>query len=154
MPVRHIEVVEDEVGEAEHVGDGLEFPAGDGFLENGFVVEGVDFVSTDAVYGGTEEATGAGCRIKHFFTEFWRGHLRHELGDGAWCVVFAFVSGVTEFDENGFVNGAEDVAVVRVIEVKAIELIDDLAHLEAGLHVIVRAVEDLADEGGTLLGFG
>ena len=152
MPVRHVEAVEDEIGEAEDVGDGLQLPAGDGFLEDGLVVEGVDFLFPDEINGGAEEAAGAGGGVEDLFAEPGRGHLRHELGDGAGRVVFALVPGVAQLDEDGFIDGAEDVAVVGVVEVEAVELVDDLPHLVAGLHVVVRAVEDLAHERGALRG--
>ena len=39
-----------------------------------------------------------------------------------------------------------------VVEVKAIELVDDLAHRVAGLHVVVQSVENLADDAGAIWG--
>ncbi len=44
--------------------------------------------------------------------------------------------------------------VFGVVEVEAVELVDDLAHGEAGLHVVVQSIEDLSDDGGALGGFG
>ena len=110
--VRHVHAVKDEIGEAEDVGDGLVFPAGDGFLEDGFVVEGADFLFADEINGGAEEAAGAGGGVEDLVPQLRRGHLRHELGDGAGRVVFALVPGIAQLDEDGFVDGAEDVAVV------------------------------------------
>jgi len=72
------------------------------------------------------------------------------LGDGARGVEFALVACVAEFDEDAFVNGAEDVAVFGVVKVEAVELVDDSAHRKAGLHIVVGAVEDFAHEGGAL----
>ena len=153
VPVGHVDTVENEVGEAEHVGDGLELPARNGLLQAGFVVEGVDFALADVVDRAGEEAARACGGVEDFFAELGRAHLRHELGDGARRVVFALVACVAQFDEDGLVNSAEDVAVVGVVEIEAVELVDDLAHLEAGLHVIIRAVEDFAYDGGALWGF-
>ena len=96
---------------------------------------------------------GAGGGVEDFFAELGRAHLGHELGDGARGVVFALVPGVSQFDKDGLVNGAENVTVVGVVEVEAVELIDDFAHLEARLHVVVRAVEDFAHDGGALGAF-
>ena len=154
VPVGHVDAVEDEIGEPEDVGDGFQLPAGDGFLENGFVVEGVDFVLANEVDGGAKETAGARGGVENFLPQRGRSHLRHELGDGAGGVVFALVPGVAQFDEDGLVDGAKDVAVLGVVKVEPIELVDDLAHLEAGLHVVVRTIEDFADEGGALRGFG
>jgi hypothetical protein len=150
MPVRHVDAVEDEIGEAEDVGDGLQLPAGDGFLEDGFVVEGADFLFADVINGGAEEAAGACGGVEHAVAQARIRHLRHELGDGAGRVVFAFVPGIPQFQEDGLIDGAEDMAVVGVVEVEAVELVDDLPHLVAGLHVVVRAVEDLTDKHCTL----
>ena len=47
MPVGNLDAVEDEVGEAEDIGDRLVFPSGDGVLEEGLVVEVVNLVLPD-----------------------------------------------------------------------------------------------------------
>ena len=91
----------------------------------------MNVVFADQIDGGREEAAGAGGGVEDFFAELGRAHLGHELGDGARGVVFALVPGVSQFDEDGLVNGAENVTVVGVVEVEAVELIDDFAHLEA-----------------------
>ena len=150
MPVRHVETMKDEIGEAEDVRDRLQLPAGDGFLEDCLVVEGVDFLFPDEINGGAEEAAGASGGIENLFPETGRGHLRHELGDGAGRVVFALVSGVSQFNEDGLIDGSEDVAIFAVVEVEAVELVDDLPHFVAGLHVVVRSVEDLADKSSAM----
>ncbi len=152
--VRDVDAVEDEIGEAEDVGDRLVFPAGDGLLEHGLVDEGADVVFPDVVDGGAEEAAGAGGGVEHLFAEPRIRHAGHQLGDGARGVEFALVPGIAELDEDGLVDGAEDVAVVAVVEVEAVELVDDLAHRVAGLHVVVRAVEDLPHQRGPLRGLG
>ena len=43
-------------------------------------------------------------------------------------------------------------AVLAVVEVEAIELVDDLPHFIAGLHVVVRTVEDFLHQRGALRG--
>ena len=152
--VRHVDAVEDEVSEAEHVGDGFVFPAGDGFLEDRLVIKGVDFLFPDVVDGGAEESAGASGGIEYLLAQLGRGHLGHQLGDGPGRVVFALVPGVAQLDEDGLVDGAEDVAVFAVVEVEAVELVDDLAHGVAGLHVVVQAFKHLADDSGALWGGG
>ena len=122
-------------------------------LEDSLVVEGVDFVITDVVNGGSEKASGSGGGVEHLFSEPGRGHLRHELGDGAGRVVFALVPGVTKFDEDRFVNRAEDVAIFRIVEVEAVELVDDFAHRKARLHVIVHSIENFPNDTRALRGF-
>ena len=154
MPVRHVEAVEDEIGEAEDIGDGLQLPARDGFLEDGFIVERADFLFADVINGSAEKAACAGGGVEDFFAEPGRGHLRHELGDGAGRVVFALVSRIAQLDEDGLIDSAEDMAVVAVVEVEAVELVDDLPQLVAGLHVVIRAIEDFLHEGGALRGVG
>ena len=41
-------------------------------------------------------------------------------------------------------------AVLGVIEIEAVELVDDLAHRVAGLHVVIDPEEDLSDQLGSL----
>ena len=152
MPVGHVEAVEDEIGEAEHVGDGLQLPAGDGFLKFRLVIQVMDFIFADVVDGCAKETTGAGSGVEYVFAEARVRHLRHKPGDGARRVVLTFVPGIPQFEQDGLIDSAENVAVAAVIKVEAVELVDDLAHLVAGLHVVVRPVENFAHECGTLLG--
>ena len=154
VEVGDFEAVEDEVGQAEDVGDRFVFPAGDGGLQGGFVVEGADVVFADVVDGGSEEAAGAGGGVEDAFAEAGRAHGGHELGDGARGVVFALGGGVAQPDEDGFVDGAKDVAVLGAVKIEAVELVDDLTHGHAGLHVVVHRVEDLADDAGAGRGVG
>ena len=154
MEVGHLDAVEDEVGKAEDVGDGFVFPAGDSSLEGGLVVEGADVVLADVVDGGGEEAAGAGGGVEHAFAEAGRADGGHELGDGAGGVVFALGGGVAQPAEDVFVDGAEDVAVVGVVEIEAVELVDDLPHGHAGLHVVVHRIKDLAHDAGAGGGVG
>jgi len=150
--VGDVHAVEDKIGEAEHVGDGFVFPAGDGFLEDRFVVEGADFLLADVINGSAEEAASSSGGVEHAIAQPWGGHLGHELGDGARRVIFALIPGIPQFDEDGFVDRAEDVAVVAVVEVEAIELVDDLAHSVAGLHVIIQAFKNFTDYSRPLRG--
>ena len=41
-------------------------------------------------------------------------------------------------------------AVIGVVEVKAVKLVDDSTHLEAGFHIVVRSIENFAHEFSAL----
>lgn len=149
VPVGHVDAVHNEVGEAKHVGDGLEFPAADRLLQHSFVVQGAHIAFADEVDGGTEKAACPGGGVEHPLPEPGSGHLGHELRDGARGIELALVSGVAQFDEDRLIDGAKDVAVFGAVEVKAVELVDDLAHLVARLHVVVGSVKYFPHECGS-----
>ena len=77
--------------------------------------------------------------------------LDDELGDGARGVEFAGVARGLEVLEELLVDVAEHVAVIGGVEVDAVDLVDDLAHQRAVLHVVVGVLEGHADEAGDLV---
>ena len=92
----------------------------------------------------------AGSRI--FSPKLGVDHVDHELGDGARGVVLAGVAGVLQVAQDLLVEVAEQVAVLRLVEVDAVvDLVDHLAHQVAGLHVVVGVLEDAADDEAALV---
>ena len=77
--------------------------------------------------------------------------LDDELGDGAGGVELARVAGGLEVFEDLLVDVAEQVAVVGGVEVDAVDLVDDLPHQGAVLHVVVGILEGHADEPGDVV---
>ena len=71
----------------------------------------------------------------------------HELGDRARGVVLAGIAGILQVAQDLLVEVAEQVAVLRLVEVHALDdLVDHLPHQVAGLHVVVGVLEDAADD--------
>ena len=71
---------------------------------------------------------------------------------GARRVVLAGVAGALQVAQDLFVDVAEQVAVLRLVEVDAVvDLVDHLAHQCAGLHVVVGILEDAADDEAALV---
>ena len=77
--------------------------------------------------------------------------LDHELGDGARRVELAGVAGGLQVVEQLLVDVAEHVAVVGGVEVDVVDLVDDLPHQRAGLHVVVGVLERRADRAPAIL---
>ena len=67
--------------------------------------------------------------------------LDDELRDGARRVELAGVARGLEVLEELFVDVAEHVAVIGGVEVDAVDLVDDLPHQRAVLHVVVGVLE-------------
>ena len=96
--------------------------------------------------GADEEAAGAAGGVEDGFAEPGIDLLDDELGDGARGVVLAGVAGGLEVLEDLLVDVAEQVAVLGGVEVDAVDLVDDLPHQRAVLHVVVGILEGHADE--------
>ena len=77
--------------------------------------------------------------------------LDDELGDGAGSVELSRIAGGLEVLEDFLVDVAEHVAVIGGIEIDAVDLVDDLTHEGAILHIIVGIFEGHADETGNLV---
>ena len=90
--MRNFDVVQDEVRDAEHEGQGFEFHAVNSFFERLEVFEILDVLSADVFDGAGEEAAGAAGGVEDFFTEAGIDGLGHKLGDGAGRVEFTIVT--------------------------------------------------------------
>ena len=101
--------------------------------------------------GADEKAAGAAGGVEDGFAEAGIHLLDDELGDGARRVELAGVAGGLEILEQLLVDVAEHVAVVGGVEVDAVDLVDDLPHQRAVLHVVVGILEGHADQAGDLV---
>ena len=96
--------------------------------------------------GAGEEAASAAGGVEENFAGVWVDAVGHEGGDGAGRVVLARVSGALEIVQDLLVDVAEVLAFGEVVEVDAVDLVDDLAHELAGLHIVVGVFEDIPDD--------
>ena len=98
--------------------------------------------------GADEEAAGAAGGVEDGLAQAGIDLLDDELGDGAGRVELARVAGRLEVLQELLVDIAEHVAIVGCVEVDSIDLVDDLPHQGAVLHVVVGILERHADEAG------
>ena len=98
-----------------------------------------------------EEAAGAAGGIENGLSEARIDLLDDELGYGARGVELTGIAGGLEILEELFVDVAEHVAIIGGVEVDAVDLVDDLAHQRAVLHVVVGILEGRSDEASDLV---
>ena len=104
--------------------------------------------------GADEEAAGAAGGVEEGFAEAGIDLLDDKLGDGARGVELAGIARGLEILEELLVDVAEQVAVIGGVEVDAVDLVDDLSHQRAVLHVVVGTVEGGLDERDDLAAAG
>ena len=100
--------------------------------------------------GAGEEAAGAAGGIEQDFAGLRVDAVDHEGGDGARRVVLARVAGALQVVEDLLVDVAEVLALGQVVEVDLVDLVDDLPHQLAGLHVVVGVLEHVADHAAAV----
>jgi len=145
---RNLDTVKQHVSDGEKVRERLLLDASDAFLEGLLVGSAVNLFGSNCVDGGSEEAAGAAGGIKDGLTELDIDHVHDELGDTSGRVKLPGVACGLEILENRFVDIAEEVAVLRRIEVDFVEGIDDLAEQSSVLHEVVGVFENGADNTG------
>ena len=94
--------------------------------------------------GAGEKAARAAGGIEQDFAGMRVDAIHHEGGDGARRVVFAGVAGALQVVEDLLVDVAEVLALGEVVEIDLVDLVDDLPHELAGLHVVVGVFEHVA----------
>ena len=145
----HVDAVQQKIRHAEDVGQVLLFNPAEAFLKGLLVLGGLALLA-EVVDGAGEEAPGAAGGVEDGFAQARVDLLDDEAGDGPGGIKLPGVAGGLEVAEELFVDVAEEVAVVGGVEVDAVDLVDDLAHQRAVLHVVVGVLEDLADERADL----
>ena len=98
--------------------------------------------------GAGEEAAGAARRIEQGLARLGVDHPDHERGHGARRVVLARVAGRLQVVEQLLVDVAEVPSVGEVVEVDAVDLVDDLPQQVAGFHVVVGVLEHVSHDAG------
>ena len=148
---RHVDAVQEEIGHAQDVRQVLLFDAGEAVLDGAFVGFGLRLLA-EVLDGANEEATGAAGGVEDGLAEAGIDLLDDELGDGARRVELTGIARGLEVLEELFVDVAEHVAVIGGVEVDAVDLVDDLPHQRAVLHVVVRVLEGGANQRGDPIG--
>ncbi len=123
--VRLVQIMEEHVRDAEHVGELLLLDTVDGSAEGGAVRRGFDF-RFELLQPAGEEAARAAGEIGHFVADLRMDHLRHEFRDGSRRVEFAGGSRALQFLQDGLVDFAEGVAFRIVAEIQFVDDVDDL----------------------------
>jgi len=71
--------------------------------------------------------------------------IHHESSNGARGVVFARIAGALKISEDLFVNIAEVLPLGEIVKVHFVNLVNNLPHQLAGLHVVVSVLEHASD---------
>ena len=148
-PVRNVYAVEEEVRDAEDVGQVLLLYAPEGLLHGELVGICLRLFS-QVIDGRGEKASRTAGWVENDLPQTGVHLIHDELSHGAGRVELAGVSGGLKVLENLLINIAEEVAVRGCVEVDAVDLVHDLAHEGAVLHVVVGVIEGRADEGREL----
>ena len=101
-----------------------------------------------------QKAAGAAGRVQHDLADLRVHHIGHELSDGPRRVVFAGIARALQVAQDLLIDVVEEMALLHVVEVDAVDAVDDLAHQRAGLHVVVRVGEDLMHDHATRVAAG
>ena len=97
-----------------------------------------------------EKAAGAAGGVEQDFAGLRVDAVHHEGGDGARRVILARVAGALQVVEDLLVDVAEMLALGEVVEIDLVDLVDDLPHELAGLHVVVGVLEHIADHAAAV----
>ena len=148
-----VDIVEEEIGDAEAVGELLLLDAEDGGADGGLLGGGLG--GGHGLEPTGEEAAGAAGEVGHAFADLGADGTGHEVGDGAGGVELAGGAGGLELAQERFVEVAQEVGLLGVGEVDGgVDLVEDHAQEGAVLHVVVGFLEGLADDGLAARGRG
>ena len=101
------------------------------------------------LHGAGKKAASTAGRVEQRLARLRVDHLGHKGGHGTRRVVFARVAGRLQVIQDLLVDVAEVPALGQVVEVDAVDFVDNLPHQLAGLHVVVGILEHIAHHVGT-----
>ena len=133
---RHIQPVEQQVGDAQHIGELLFFDAIDG-IPVLFGVGGALHLLLQLLQPADEKTAGAAGKVGHLLSDLGADHLGHKVRDGPGRVEFTGRTGTLQFFQNGLIDLAEGMTLLIVTKVQVVNHIKDLSQQHAILHVLV-----------------
>lgn len=143
---RHIQPMQQQVGDAEHVRELLLLDAVYG-LAVLLLVRCVFHLLVQLFEPAGDETARAASKVRHRFADLRPDRLRHEISDGARRIEFAGGTGTLQLFEDGFIDVAEGVALLVVAQIQLVDDVDDLTQQHAVLHVVVGIGERRLHDG-------
>jgi hypothetical protein len=101
-----------------------------------------------------QEAAGAAGGIEQDFAGARVDPVHHEGGDGARGVILARIAGRLQVIQDLLVDVAEVLALGQIVEIDGVDLVHDLPHELAGLHVVVCVLENVFDHAAAVARLG
>jgi hypothetical protein len=147
-----LDTVQQHVGHAQHVRQGLLLHRAQGALHQGLVLRLFHIAFAHVAHGAGQETAGATGRVEQGVAGARVDAVDHERGDRAGRVVFARVAGRLQIVEDLLVDVAEVLAIGQVVEIDLVDAVDDLAHQLAGFHVVVGVLEHVMDDAAAVAG--
>ena len=114
------------------------------------VLDLLDVMFAHVPQGAGEKSAGAASGVQQYFTGPGIDTFGHEGRNRAGRVVLARVASALQVVEDLLVDVAEVLALGQVVEVDLLDLVDDLPHELAGLHVVVGILEYVADHAAAV----
>lgn len=146
------DAVEQHIGDAEHVRELLFLDGSQGGLHPLLVGDFFDVAVAHMAEGASEEAAGAAGGVEEQLTGLRIDAVHHEGRDGTGGVVFARVAGALQVVEDLLVDVAKVLPLGQVVEIDLVDLVDDLPHELAGLHVVVGIFKDATNDAAAVAG--
>ena len=139
-----LNAVQQHVGHAQHMRQGLLLHGPQGGLQGGLVLGPLDVALAHVAQRAAQKAAGAAGRVEQGLAGARVNTVHHEGGHGARRVVLAGIACGLQVVQDLFVDVAEMLALAQVVEVDIVDLVDHLPHQLAGLHVVVGVLKDIA----------
>jgi hypothetical protein len=144
--------VQQHVRHAQHVWELLLLDRTQRALHPLLVSDGLHVALAHVADRARQESTRSARRIEQNLARMRIDAIGHERRDCPRGVVLAGVPRALEIVENLLVDLAEVLLFREVVEVDVVDLVDDLPHQLTRLHVVVRILEDVADDASAIAG--
>ena len=151
---RVLDAVQQHVRDAEHVRKLFLLNRPQGRLHLRFIFRPLHIAVAHVAQRARQKAARAAGGVKQDFTRPRVNTVSHKSGDSARGVILARVPGRLQVVEYLLVNVAEVLALGQIVEVDAVDLVYNLPHQLAGLHVVVGVLEHVPNDAAPVAGLG
>ena len=141
-----VQVVQQKVGDAEHIGELLFLDAVDR-AGPGRLIGGGLHLPAQLLEPAHQKAAGAAGKVGHLLADARADHPGHKVGDGAGRVELARRARALQLLQDRLVNFPKGVALLVVAQVQLVDHVDDLPQQDAVLHVGIGVGKDALDDG-------
>ena len=132
----HIQPMEQQVGDAQHIGELLFFNAVDG-IPVLFGVGSALHLLLQLFQPADEKTAGAAGKVGHLLSDLGTDHLGHKVRDGPGRVEFTGGPGTLQLLQNGLIDLAEGMTLLIVTKIQVVNHIKDLPQQNTVFHVLI-----------------
>ena len=146
IDIRNLNVMQQHIGHAQQIRKRLFLNSINAVIKL-LLICGVPYLLGELSQPRSDESTGATGEVCHLFAQLRLYHQCHKLGDCSRRIKLTGRTGRLQLPQNLLIDKAKSMAFLHIVKLNLVNDINDLAEINAVLHIVVGVLEGGLDNG-------